>query len=257
MAGFFAGGFADSLENFGPRPYNRLMAIADLRREYKRGKLNREDLLDDPLAQFRAWFSTAQPSGSRLWKVAIGFYKWIQIVFGSSPIEPNVMTLATADAAGRPSARTVLLKGIDERGFIFFTNYESRKGHELAANPHAALVFYWQELERQVCISGTVAKLPAAESEAYFKSRPRGSRISNWASIQSETLADRAELERRFKEMEERFASKDIPLPPYWGGYVLNPERIEFWQGRASRMHDRFSYSRRADGGWKLDRLSP
>lgn len=233
------------------------MAIADLRREYKRGKLDREDLLADPLAQFNAWFTTAQPRGSRIWKIAIGFYKWLQIVMGSSPIEPNVMTLATADASGRPSARTVLLKGVDERGFVFFTNYESRKGHELAANPNAALVFYWQELERQVCIGGTVSKLPATESEAYFKSRPRGSRLAAWASHQSTVLADRAELERHFEAIEARFASREVPLPPFWGGYVLRPERVEFWQGRPSRMHDRFSYSRQPDGKWKLDRLSP
>lgn len=233
------------------------MAIADLRREYKRGTLDREDLLDDPLAQFKAWFTSAQPARSRIWKIAIGFYKWIQIVFGSNPIEPNVMTLATADKSGRPSARTVLLKGIDERGFIFFTNYESRKGHELADNPSAALVFYWQELERQVCISGTVTKVSDAESEAYFKSRPRGSRIAAWASNQSTVLKDRSELEGHFKKIEERFGSKDIPLPPFWGGYVLRPDRVEFWQGRPSRMHDRFCYTRDAAGKWELERLSP
>ena len=233
------------------------MSIGDLRREYRRGTLNREDLQPDPVTQFQAWFNAAQPTGNRLWKIAIGFYKWLQIVFGANPIEPNVMTLATADKSGRPSARTVLLKGVDERGFVFFTNYESRKGHELAGNPSASLVFYWQELERQVCVSGTVSKLSAAESDAYFKSRPRGSRVAAWASHQSAALKDRRELEQHFAEIEKRFASKEIPLPPFWGGYVLRPERVEFWQGRPSRMHDRFSYIREASGEWRLERLSP
>ena len=233
------------------------MSIGDLRREYRRGTLNREDLQPDPVTQFQAWFNAAQPAGNRLWKIAIGFYNWLQIVLGANPIEPNVMTLATADKSGRPSARTVLLKGVDERGFVFFTNYESRKGHELAGNPSASLVFYWQELERQVCVSGTVSKLPAAESDAYFKSRPRGSRVAAWASHQSAALKDRGELEQHFAQIEKRFASKDIPLPPFWGGYVLRPERVEFWQGRPSRMHDRFSYTREGSGEWRLERLSP
>lgn len=237
--------------------YNNGMAIADLRREYKKGELNREDLGDDPIQQFRAWFTQAQPSGNRLWKIAIGFYKWFQLVLGSNPIEPNVMTLATADASGRPSARTILLKGVDPRGFIFFTNYESRKGHELAENPAAALVFYWSELERQVCISGTVSKLPETESETYFKSRPRRSRIAAWASAQTSVLSDRSQLQAQFAEIEKRFASNDVPLPPFWGGYLLTPERIEFWQGRPSRMHDRFRYARDASGNWKIERLSP
>jgi len=236
--------------------YNSGMAIADLRKEYRKGELNREDLRADPFSQFGAWFADAQASGNRLWKIAIGLYKWFQIVLGSSPIEPNVMTLATADASGRPSARTVLLKGVDARGFIFFTNYESRKGHELAENPAAALVFYWAELERQVCVSGTVSKLPENESEAYFKSRPRRSRIAAWASAQSSVLNDRSQLQAQFAEIERRFA-KDIPLPPFWGGYLLKPERVEFWQGRPSRMHDRFRYTRDAEGRWSLARLSP
>jgi pyridoxamine 5'-phosphate oxidase len=233
------------------------MAIADLRREYRKGELNREDLRATPMEQFGAWFADAQNSKNRLWKIAIGFYKWFQLVLGSNPIEPNVMTLATADKDGHPSARTVLLKGVDERGFIFFTNYESRKGHELAENPSAALVFYWAELERQVCVSGTVSKLPETESEAYFKSRPRGSRIGAWASRQSSVLKDRSELEAQFAEIEKRFASKEVTLPPFWGGYVLRPERVEFWQGRPSRLHDRFRYLRDANGNWNLDRLSP
>ena len=233
------------------------MAIADLRKNYDRGTLDREDLQADPMAQFQKWFGDAQSGGSRLWKIAIGFYKWFQLILGANPIEPNVMTLATADKEGHPSARTVLLKGADERGFVFFTNYESRKGHDLAENSAAALVFYWSELERQVCVSGEVTKLSQQESEAYFKSRPRGSRIGAWASNQSTVLAGRKEMEEQFKAIEKRFGSGDIPLPPFWGGYILNPQRIEFWQGRPSRMHDRFRYLRGADGKWTLDRLSP
>lgn len=166
------------------------------------------------------------------------------------------MVLATADKSGKPSARTVLLKGVDERGFIFYTNYDSRKGRELAENPNAALTFYWQDLERQVCVSGTVSKLPAAESESYFKSRPRGSQISAWASNQSDVVSTRLALEKKWNEMTAKFPG-EIPLPPNWGGFVLKPERIEFWQGRLNRLHDRFSYSRQQDNSWKLERISP
>ena len=166
------------------------------------------------------------------------------------------MTLATADKDGKPSTRTVLLKSVDERGFIFFTNYDSRKGRELAENAHAALTFFWSELERQVCVAGTVTKLPAAESAAYFKSRPRGSRIGAWASNQSEPVPDREFLEAKWRELEQKFPG-EVPLPPNWGGFVLKPERIEFWQGRPSRLHDRFCYFRQAGGAWKLERLAP
>jgi pyridoxamine 5'-phosphate oxidase len=166
------------------------------------------------------------------------------------------MTLATVDSNGKPSTRTVLLKSVDARGFIFFTNYDSRKGRELAANPNAALTFFWSDLERQVCVAGTVTKLPVAESEAYHKSRPRGSRLAAWASDQSEIVPDRAALEAKWREMEKKLPD-DVPLPPNWGGYILQPERIEFWQGRPSRLHDRFNYTRQADGSWKIERLSP
>jgi pyridoxamine 5'-phosphate oxidase len=149
-----------------------------------------------------------------------------------------------------------LLKGADARGFLFFTNYQSRKGQELAGNPHAALVFYWPDLERQVCVAGTVTKLAAAESEAYFKSRPRGSRLGAWASNQSEVIASRAVLEQRWKEIAARFP-QDVPLPSNWGGYVLEPNRIEFWQGRQSRLHDRFRYAQQPDGSWQIERLAP
>jgi len=157
---------------------------------------------------------------------------------------------------GIPSARTVLLKGVDARGFIFFTNYESRKGRELAGNPNAALTFYWPDLERQVCVLGPVKKLPVSESEAYFKSRPRGSQLGAWASNQCSVVESREVLEKQWLEAERQFPGQ-ITMPPYWGGYVLSPSRLEFWQGRPSRLHDRFCYTRLADGTWQLDRLSP
>jgi pyridoxamine 5'-phosphate oxidase len=167
------------------------------------------------------------------------------------------MTLATADKQGRPSARVVLLKGVDARGFIFYTNYESRKGHELAENPQAACAFYWPDQERQVCVAGEVVRLSPEESEAYFKTRPRGSRLAAWASNQSDPVPGRATLDAKWREMEARYAGQEVPRPPYWGGYVLCPNRIEFWQGRPNRLHDRFRYTRQSDSAWKLERLSP
>jgi pyridoxamine 5'-phosphate oxidase len=167
------------------------------------------------------------------------------------------MTLATADAQGRPSARTVLLKGVDQRGFIFFTNYQSRKAQELEANPRAALVFYWADLERQVCIAGDVTRLPASESEDYYKTRPRGSKIAAWASNQSEKVHDRAALEQKWRLIEKQYPGEEVPKPPFWGGYVLKPLRLEFWQGRPNRLHDRFQYTRLPDNRWQLERLSP
>ena len=235
------------------------MAIADLRKDYTLGTLHRAALAEEPLAQFQNWFADAAAAKTRggwLRRVGIGFYKWVLMVFGARPVDPNAMALATVGADGKPSVRTVLLKGVDERGFIFYTNYESRKGRELDGNPHGALVFYWSDLERQVCVSGPVAKISREESEKYFQSRPRGSRIGAWASTQSEVVPDRAFLEARWQEIETRYP-QDVPLPPFWGGYALKPERIEFWQGRASRLHDRFCYLRGADGKWKLERLSP
>ena len=171
--------------------------------------------------------------------------------------EPSAITLATADASGRPSARIVLLKVVDERGFAFFTNYESRKGRELAENPHAALVCYWAELEREVLIAGTVTKVSRAESAEYFAKRPRGSQLGAWVSRQSSAVPDRAFLEAELQKVEARFANRDVELPPYWGGYVLNPARLEFWQGRPNRLHDRFQYLKQADGSWRIERLSP
>jgi pyridoxamine 5'-phosphate oxidase len=166
------------------------------------------------------------------------------------------MVLATVDKSGKPSTRNVLLKGVDARGFIFYTNYDSRKGLELAENPNAALTFYWPELERQICVAGRIEKISREESEAYFDSRPRGSRLATWASNQRDVVADRAALDAKWNEMAKKF-SDDVPLPPNWGGYVLKPERIEFWQGRPSRLHDRFCYTRQPDNSWKLERLSP
>lgn len=198
--------------------------------------MERAELHPDPLVQFGRWFDEASAAGIAL---------------------PEAVTLATADADGRPSARTVLLKGVDARGFLFFSNYESRKGRELAANPSAALVFHWaQEPRRQVTVAGSVERLPAAESDAYFATRPLGSRLGAWASRQSEPVDGREVLERAFADAAQRFG-EEPPLPPWWGGYVLAPERLEFWQNRPNRLHDRFRYARRPDGSWTLERLAP
>jgi pyridoxamine 5'-phosphate oxidase len=234
------------------------MNLADFREDYRRGALDRAGLDANPIAQFEAWFRAAagESSQSRWRKIGIALYKLWSAIRNHRPADLNAMSLATVDKDGKPSARTVLLKSVDERGFIFFTNYDSRKGRELADNPNAALTFFWPEWERQVCVAGTVARLPAAESEKYFKSRPRGSRIGAWASNQSAVVPDRAALEARWRELETKFPG-DVPLPPNWGGFILQPERIEFWQGRPSRLHDRFHYARQADGTWKIERLAP
>lgn len=214
------------------------MKIADIRREYALGGLRRADLDANPMAQFQKWFEQATK------------------IFAQKETDVNAAMLATANKKGVPSTRIILLKGVDERGFIFFTNYSSRKGRELAENPYAALTFYWAELERQICITGAVEKISREESENYFKSRPRGSQLAAWASNQSDVVKDRAALEAKWNEMEKKFPD-DVSLPPNWGGYVLKPERIEFWQGRPSRLHDRFQYARQADNSWKMERLAP
>ncbi len=216
------------------------MSIADIRRDYNLAGLRRSDLDADPIVQFRNWFDRAAASPANAQRQ-----------------EVNAATLATADKQGRPSARVVLLKGVDERGFVFFTNYESRKARELAENPNASLVFYWPDQERQVCIAGEAKKIPQAESEAYFKSRPRGSRLAAWASHQSDVIENRDVLEKKWSELQAKYPGEDIPTPPNWGGFVLAPVRIEFWQGRPSRLHDRFRYSRQPDGKWRIERLAP
>ena len=235
------------------------MSIADFRREYSLGELRREDLEADPIAQFRKWFdqATGARASGRLRQFVIRLYKSLLLISGAEPMDINAMILATADKQGRPSARVVLLKGVDERGFIFYTNFESRKGQELAENPQAALVFYWAGQERQANVAGEVRKLPQAESEAYFRSRPRGARLAAWASHQGESLSDRAVLEARWKEYAARYPGPEVPMPPYWGGYVLAPTRIEFWQGRPNRLHDRFRYTRQPDESWLIERLAP
>jgi pyridoxamine 5'-phosphate oxidase len=213
------------------------MSIANLRRDYSLAGLSEQDLCADPLQQFQKWFQEA---------------------LAAEIAEPNAMVLATVDASGQPSTRVVLLKAVDARGFSFFTNYESRKGRELAGNPRASLTFPWITLERQVCITGRVSKLSREESEAYFKLRPRNSRLGAWASPkQSETVSSRAVLEERMKQLEAQYPGEDIPLPPYWGGYALAPAEVEFWQGRSSRLHDRLRYARQPDGSWRIERLSP
>jgi pyridoxamine 5'-phosphate oxidase len=234
------------------------MNLGDFREDYRRGALDRAGLDANPIAQFESWFrdATGEQSQSRWRKIGIALFKLWSAILNHRPADINAMTLATADRNGKPSTRTVLLKSVDERGFIFFTNYGSRKGCEMTENPNAALTFFWPELERQVGVAGTVSRLPVAESERYFKTRPRGSQIAAWASSQSEPIPDRAFLEDKWRELEKKFP-QEVPLPPNWGGFILKPERMEFWQGRASRLHDRFSYARKADGSWSVERLSP
>jgi pyridoxamine 5'-phosphate oxidase len=215
------------------------MSIADLRKEYRLASLEETDVSPDPFQQFEKWFHEA---------------------LAAEVPEPNAMTLATAIPTGtglaRPSARIVLIKGFDTRGFVFFTNHNSRKGQELEANPFASLLFHWVELERQVRIEGHVEKVAPKESDAYFASRPLLSRIGAWASPQSKVIRDRRWLEEQLIVMTEKFKD-DIPRPPNWGGYRVTPNNIEFWQGRPSRLHDRLRYSLQTDDFWKIERLSP
>ena len=206
------------------------------RYEHAGSGLRRSDLDPDPIKQFSNWFTAAIEAGIR---------------------DVNAMSLATADSVGKPSVRVVLLKGFDQEGFVFFTNYESEKGKHLEANPYAALVFYWIELDRQIRVSGKALKTSREESQTYFHSRPVGSQLSAWASRQSEVIDARRVLDARMAEMTERFGDKAISLPPHWGGYRVKPEVIEFWQGRPNRLHDRFRYTLNADGNWLIDRLAP
>ncbi|MGH9854644.1 MAG: pyridoxamine 5'-phosphate oxidase [Blastocatellia bacterium] len=209
--------------------------IAQMRHEYVSQPFNKSQVADDPLTQFKKWFDEAMQS--------------------EQP-DAEAMTLSTATRDGRVTGRIVLLKGCDERGFVFFTNYESRKSREMMSNPRVALTFYWHTLHRQVRIEGVVEKATPEESEEYFQTRPRGSQIGAWASPQSEEITDRGELERKVYETEARFKDQPITCPPFWGGFRVKPERIEFWQGRESRLHDRILYTLR-DGAWRTSRLAP
>ncbi len=210
--------------------------LATMRQDYVAGRLSEEDVLADPIAQFRRWFEDATRAGVH---------------------EPNAMTLATVGPDGQPSARVVLLKGADARGLTFFTNLASRKGRELEANAGAALVFWWGPLARQVRFEGKVARVEDAEADAYFRSRPRGSQIGAWASAQSSVLPGRQVLEAAAQSYSQRFAAGAVPRPDFWGGFRLAPARVEFWQGQSDRLHDRLRYSRRADGDWRIERLAP
>jgi pyridoxamine 5'-phosphate oxidase len=210
--------------------------LARLRKEYTSAGLTESAADPDPIAQFRRWFDTALAADLH---------------------EPNAMTLATATPEGRPSARIVLLKGFDERGFVFYTSYEGRKSEEIEANPRCALVFYWGELERQVRVEGHLSRIPEEESDEYFGSRPRGSQLGAWASEQSRPVEGRDALEERLRNLEAEYEGREVLRPPFWGGYRVEPEVIEFWQGRENRMHDRLVYRRSDDGEWERERLQP
>jgi pyridoxamine 5'-phosphate oxidase len=219
-----------------PKNTSRISVPPHLRVDYGRAQLDEADVAPDPIDQFTRWFEDARAAGVP---------------------EANAMTLATTDPSGTPSARIVLLKSFDSRGFSFYTNYDSRKGRELAANPRAALCFFWQPLERQVRIEGVVERVDRAESEAYFHGRPRQAQIGAWVSQQSRPITSRAELERLEAELQKRFGDGPVPLPEYWGGFRVVPHAIEFWQGRPSRLHDRLLYTRSQSGAWTIQRLSP
>lgn len=212
-------------------------SIADLRQNYTLAGLSETEVAADPIQQFQIWFQQA---------------------LDANLIEPNAMTLATATPDGKPTARIVLLKGVNEQGFVFYTNYESQKGQQLIANPYAALVFLWDKLERQVRIEGKVEQLKPEESQAYFHSRPRASQLGAWASDQSRVIRDRKILEQKLTDLKAQYTEDTaIPLPPHWGGFCVIPNRIEFWQGRLSRLHDRLVYDVQTDGSWQIQRLAP
>lgn len=210
--------------------------IASIRQEYLRARLDEQDTFDDPVLQFQHWFQEA---------------------LNAEIDDVNAFSLATVDADGRPHNRIVLLKGLEEGSFVFFTNYQSHKGREIAENHYVAMNFFWVELQRQVRVEGIARKLPHAESEAYFHSRPVESQIGAWASHQSDVLRHREDLEQRFAELSKQYEGQPVPCPPHWGGYAITPQRVEFWQGRLSRLHDRIVYERGQEGGWKRHRLNP
>ena len=212
------------------------MDVAALRRSATGFALDREDLNDDPIVQFEDWFRYACES---------------------VPLGPNAVTLSTVDSEQRPSSRTVLLKSFDERGFVFYTNYESKKAVHIENNPNVSLLFFWSDAARQVKIRGKAEKIPTGESLAYFLSRPRGSQIGAWVSAQSSVISSRSMLESKFQEVKKKFRDRDISLPSFWGGYRVVPEEIEFWQGRRNRLHDRFLFTKQDDGTWKIERLAP
>lgn len=212
------------------------MNVSGLRRSATGFALDREDLSDNPIVQFEDWFRYACET---------------------VPMDPNALSIATVDDQNRPSSRTVLLKYFDDRGFVFFTNYESDKAVHIDANPNVALLFFWSDAARQVKIRGRAERISAKETLKYFMSRPRGSQIGAWVSAQSSVIASRSLLEIKFQEMKQKFSKKEIPLPSFWGGYRVVPEEIEFWQGRRNRLHDRFQYTKQDDGSWAIARLAP
>ncbi len=212
------------------------MALEDIRKPYRHGTLDVGDLDPDPIRQFLAWLEDA---------------------VAADMLEPNAAALATADASGRTSVRMMLLKGVDPHGFRFFTNYQSRKATDLASNPQAALCFWWDRLERQVRVEGRVTKLSPEASLSYFSKRPRGNQLGAWASPQSQPIPNRATLEQRVAELEREHPEGNLPLPDFWGGYLLTPDRLEFWQGRESRIHDRFRYEKKERDRWNVERLAP
>lgn len=212
------------------------MDVSELRRSATGFALDREDLNDDPVIQFEDWFRYACET---------------------VPMDPNAFSISTVDNQNRPSSRTVLLKYFDERGFVFFTNFESKKAEHIEANPNVALLFFWSEAARQVKIRGTAEKIPTSETLKYFVSRPRGSQIGAWVSTQSSVISSRSLLEIKFQEIKNKFRNKEVPLPSFWGGYRVVPDEIEFWQGRRNRLHDRFQYTKQDDGSWEIERLAP
>jgi pyridoxamine 5'-phosphate oxidase len=212
------------------------ISVADLRKEYTFQGLSETELHPNPFEQFKTWFNQA---------------------LAAQLPEPNAMTIASATTDGKPYARIVLLKDYDERGFVFYTNYESHKGQQLVQNPWGAIAFWWTQLERQVRIEGRVEKVSELESDEYFQSRPKGSQLGAWASNQSQVIDSREVLERRLEQLKEEYENKQVPRPPHWGGFRVIPDEIEFWQGRPSRLHDRLLYRRSEDGTWKIQRLAP